>query len=147
MPNSRGVRRSTRAVGIDTIDGSTIARHFLWRAVGVEIVLHRTDPEGAVRTDAALIEPIVRQVRLNDGKGAKVVVVVPQADPVSKADDGSAVRAQPNRGREVGRGPHFVSAVAKEKAVDALSADVDPKQGASPVVVDGALPNDVRRCK
>src|SRR3984957_1283270 len=130
-------------VTLDAIDRTAVAGHTLRRAIGMKIVLHRTDPEGAIRADAALVEPIVRQVGLNDRQSAELAAVIPQRHPVAQADDRSAVGPQADRGGKVRRGPSLVAALSKTKAMDAFAADIDPDECVAPFVVDSALADDI----
>ena len=145
MPNSRGVQLAHPAVAVDAVDRAAVTGHSLGRAVGFEIVLHGSDPEGAVGADPALVEPIVRQVGLDDRQGAELADVVPQRHPVAEADDRPAVGPQADGGRKVRRRPGLVAALGEMKAVDTLAADVDPDERIAPFVIDRALADDVRR--
>src|SRR5208337_5462487 len=103
-----------------------------------------SDPEGAIGADSALVEPIVRQVGLDDRQVAELPAVVPQRHPVAQADDRPAVGPQADGGRKVRRRPDFVTKLGETEAMDALAADVDPDERIAPFVVDRALADDVR---
>ena len=45
---------------------AAVVRHFLWRTVRLEVVLHCAHPERAVGPDSAFIQTIVGKVRFND---------------------------------------------------------------------------------
>jgi hypothetical protein len=69
------------------------------RAIGIEIVPHRTDAECAVGADAALIESIVRQVRPTTAKVRKSSL---QSDKLTRSQRPTTAR-RPRSPIEVGK--------------------------------------------
>lgn len=94
-----------RTARVDPVDGARCTVHRLGRAVLVEVVLHGPDPERAVRSHAALVQAVVRQVRLDPHEVLEGAVGAPQAHVAPHADDEAAIGAKPDRRHQAGRRP------------------------------------------
>jgi hypothetical protein len=110
----------------------------------VEIILHRANPEGAVRADAALVKAVVGQIGLDDCKRTEVPAIIPQHYAIAKSENRASVCAQPDGGRKVWRRPDLVTLVAEKNAMNAFASNIDPKERAALIVVNRTFADDVR---
>jgi len=51
---------------VKSVDRTAVDGHILRRAIGMNIAMRRTDPEGAIRADATLVGQIVRAAYADD---------------------------------------------------------------------------------
>ena len=99
----------------------------------MEIILHRANPEGAVRADAALVKAVVGQVGLDDCKRTEDARRGHSARDRKLANRPLRL-AQPDGGRKAGQ--IFVTLLAEKNAMNAFASDIDPKERAALIVVN-----------
>ena len=100
--------------------------HLAFRGIVPEIVLHRTDPEAAVRADFAFVETVVRPIVFGLRKSLERAAKIPKRDAARETYNGAAIVTKSDRGHEFRGGPGFVMAVRRIKPMNSLVADIDP---------------------